>query len=269
MGPTPRYQFIPRWGLVDRITLPGADAEQAAPKAASAVAAQATLVVSAAVFALAAIAHILRYGLLLVNRTRLLPPLVANGTLLMGVLVSLAAMVAVAATAAVMTSWLIGRRAEAYRRLGEGDPRPEWALWAGCMIPVVNLVWAPVFLIELAQVERCRDRLRAPITMWWIGWIFSTLVAAWAIWTSSATEPQAVADNTVTVIIAYMAGLAVLLLLWRVLEGFVRRPVSRPTHRWVIVPADGSAPEPDAVPAAETADESAESVEPKDREPAA
>ncbi len=238
----------------------------------SATAVRATLLAASAVFAMAALAHILRYLMLLINRTRLLPPLVANGTLLMGVLVSLAAMVAVIVTAAVMTSWLIGRRAAVFRFHGHDDPRSEWELWAGCLIPVVNLVWAPVFLIELARAEQSQARLRGPIVVWWIAWIFSTLISAWAIWTSSATDPQAIADNTVTVIIAYLAGLAVLLLLWRVFDGFVRKQVDRPLHRWVIVGEDqrpASAADDGPTDAAEGDDvESESTVVIRDREPA-
>lgn len=232
---------------------------------------------SIAVFALAAAAHALRYLLLLVNRTTLLPPLVADGALLMGVLVSLAAIAAAIASVAVTTSWLIGRRARAFQLQGSADPRPAWALWAGCLTPVVNLAWAPVFVIELAHAERCHARLRGRITAWWIAWIFSTLVSGWAIWTSSATEPQAVADNTVTEIIAYLAGLTALLLLWRVFDGFVRRPVEqRSTHRWVVVaatpetmpPSDDAERRQPSRPAGESGEKS-DVVESKDPEPAA
>jgi hypothetical protein len=273
LGPTPRYGTIPRWGLIDQFTPGFGAAEQAPRKNASAIAVRAALLASSAVFTLAALAHILRYLLLLINRTRLLPPLVANATLLMGVLVSLAAMVAVIVTAAVMTSWLIGRRAEVFRFHGRADPRSEWELWVGCLTPVVNLVWAPVFLIELARAEHSQARLRAPITMWWIAWVSSTAISAWAIWTSSASEPQGIADNTVTVIIAYLAGLAVLLLLWRVFDGFVRKPIERPLHRWVMVPDDQRAQTPDSEVSADLIDgdnvESEPAVEPRDREPAA
>lgn len=231
------------------------------------------MLAAGAVFILAAMAHILRYLLLLINRTRLLPPLVANGTLLMGVLVSLAAIVAVIVTAAVMTSWLIGRRAEVFRFHGRDDPRSEWELWAGCLIPVVNLVWAPVFVIELARAEHSQVRLRGPITLWWVAWMFSTAISVWAIWTSTATEPQAIADNTVTAIIAYLAGLAVLALLWRVFDGFVRKPVERPLNRWVIVPGDHAIAQhiDDAPvdPADDDDEESGAVAESKDREPAA
>ena len=283
LGPTPRYQSIPRWGLIDRIgPAAPAVADRTAGPSASPTVVRATVMATAAVFALGALAHAFRYILLLVNRTTLLPPLVANGTLLMGVLVSLAAIAAVIATAAVMTSWLIARRAEVFGRHGQPDPRPEWALWVGCLAPVVNLVWAPVFVIELARAERSDHRLRGPITAWWIAWIVSTLISAWAMWTSSATEPQAIADNTVTVIVGYLAGLATLLLLLRVFDGFERRPVQRPLHRWVVVggaPAESEESVPGSESDSETDNESAiesdiESdidvdVESRDREPAA
>lgn len=276
LGPTPRYQTIPRWGLVDRIGPPLPDAARQEGGSASPAAVRVTIQVAAAVFGLAALAHVLRYLLLLINRTTLLPPLVANGSLLMGILVSLAAIVAVIATAVAATSWLIARRAEVYRRHGQPDPRPEWALWAGCVVPVVNLVWAPVFVLELAHAEGSYQRLRGPVTAWWIGWIFATLVSGWAIWTSGVTEPQAVADNTATVLVAYLAGLAVLLLLLRVFDGFVRRPMQqqRPSHRWVVVAEDASDADADAADDLDADDLDADDdvaaeVESRDREPAA
>jgi hypothetical protein len=210
-------------------------------KQASARAAQTVLVVTGGVLALAAAAHILRYLLMLINRTTLLPPFVAIGSLITGIFASLAAIVAVLATAVVLTSWLIGRRSAAFADHGQDDPRPEWALWLGCLIPVLNLVFAPLFVLELAQAERCRERQARPIALWSIAWTLCTLICGWATWTSlRAHEPQAVADNTVTEIIAYLSGLAVIILLWRVVDGFGRRPVHRPVHRWVIVGAEAA-----------------------------
>ena len=269
LGPTPRYQSIPRWGLIDRIGPAIPDAARHAARSASSSAVRVTIQVAAAVFALAALAHALRYLLLLINRTTLLPPLVANGSLLMGILVSLAAIAAVIATAVAATSWLIDRRAEVFRRHGQPDPRPEWALWAGCLVPVVNLVWAPVFVLELAHAEGAYQRLRGPVTAWWIGWILTTLISGWAIWTSGATQPQDVADNTQTVLVAYLAGLGVLLLLLRVFDGFVRRPIQqhRPQHRWVVIGDGVPAGRADAEDAVVTDD--AERIESRDREPAA
>lgn len=276
LGPTPRYQTIPRWGLIDRIGPELPDAAGRADRSVSPSAVRVTVQVGAAVFALAALAHALRYLLLLINRTTLLPPLVANASLLMGILVSLAAIAAVIIVAVTATSWLIDRRAQVFRRHGQPDPRPEWALWAGCLVPVANLVWAPVFVLELAHAEGGYQRLRAPVIVWWIGWIIASLISGWAIWTSGATEPQAIADNTVTVLIAYLAGLGVLLLLLRVFDGFVRRQIQqpRPQHRWVVV-GDGAASGPGGERQAEAGEDgefttdTAADIESRDREPAA
>ena len=74
------------------------------------------------------------------------------------------------------------------------------------------------------------------------------------------------------VIIAYLVGLATVLLLWRVFDAFVRKPVERPLHRWVIVSEDQPAEEPVEAVAAEDQPGEAESetaVESDQREPAA
>ena len=274
LGPTPRYRAVPRWGLIDAVapTRP-AEARSAVGVPDSAV--HATVLASAGVFALAAAAHGLRYILLLVNRNSLLPPLVADAALLMGVMAGLAAIAAMIATMAVTTAWLIGRRAQTFRRRGHDDPRPEWTLWAGCMTPLANLVWAPVFVIELARIEKADTRIGGRITAWWIAWIASALLAVWTTWTSSATEPQAVADNTVTAILAYLIGALALLLLWRVIDGFINRPVrhSGPAHRWVVIaePAPVATPPARAGSAESTDAEPGNSdvVESRDPEPAA
>jgi hypothetical protein len=267
--------------LIDPITPAAASDSAAARKGASATAARAALVAAGLVLAAAAGVHVVRYLLLLINRTTLLPPFVAIGSLLSGVLVSLAAVIAVIAAAVVLTSWLIGRRTAAFAVHDQPDPRPEWALWAGCLIPVVNLVWAPVFVLELAVAERCHARQRGPVTLWWIGWVVSFLICGWAIWTSRATGAQGIADNTATMIVAYLAGLAVLVLVWRVFSGFFDKPVDRPQHRWVVV-EPGAAGErapsvvagseelqdgPEDIPGADSRPDVA--VESRDREPAA
>ncbi len=253
--------------------MPQADLDDSATKrGASPVTVRAALLSAATVFGLAAAVHVVRYVLLLINRTSLLPPLVAGAALWLGVLLSLAVIVSVILTAVVLTSWLIGRRSAVFRFRGHEDPRPAWALWVGCLVPVLNLVWAPVFLIELAHAEESQARLRGPITAWWFAWVFSTGISIFAIATSFTTEPQGVADNTVAVIIAYLVGLATVLLLWRVFDAFVRKPVERPLHRWVILSEDQSTDEPvEAVPAEDQPDEaeSAAAVESDQREPAA
>ena len=66
-----------------------------------------------------------------------------------------------------------------------------WALRAGCLVPLVNLAWAPVFVIELAAVEERLNWLRRPIVVWWLVWVASTAVSVFSIATSFTTDARA------------------------------------------------------------------------------
>ena len=169
----------------------------------------------------------------------------------------------------VLTNWLVARRAAAFAHRGQQEPRSVWALRAGCLIPVVNLAWAPVYVIELAEVEARQRWLRRPIVVWWAVWVLSTAVSVFAFVTSFSTNPQAIADNTVTTIVAYLLALAALLLALQVFLGFERQPVERPSKRWVMVATD----EPESAPADREAapekDEGDPPVEPEGQNPAA
>ena len=127
-------------------------------------------------------------------------------------LISVAAMFMVVASAVVLTNWLIARRAAAFKHRGRQEHRPLWGLRAGCLVPLVNLAWAPVYVIELAAVE---DRLTGcAARSWcggWSGWL-STAVSVFSIATSFTQDAQGIADNTVTTIVAYLLALAALLL---------------------------------------------------------
>ena len=211
-----------------------------------------TLLATMAVLGAAAVVHVARYALLIVNRSVLLNKVVAFAATWVGVLASVVAMFMVVASAVVLTNWLIARRAAAFAHHRRDDPRPIWALRTGCLVPLVNLAWAPVFVIELAGVEERLKWLRRPIVVWWIVWIFSTAVSVFSIATSFTQDPQGIADNTVTAIVAYLLSLAALLLALTVYLGFERQPVERPAKRWVIVPDEGApsaekqtAPEPE------------------------
>lgn len=222
-----------------------------------------TLVTAMAVLGAAAFVHLVRYILLIINRTVLLNPWIAAGATWGGVAVSVVAAFMIVASAVVLTNWLIARRAAAYAHLGQADPRPAWSLRAGSLIPVLNLVWAPVFVIELAAAESRLRWLRGPILLWSLVWAAATAVSVFAIATSFTTDPQGIADNTVTSIVAYLFGIAALVLALQVFLGFERQPVERPSKRWVpvAVAADG---EPDRADGDDGA-----AVEPRDRNPAA
>jgi hypothetical protein len=202
---------------------------------------RATLVTTMVLFAFAAFVHVVRYGLLLINRSILLPPLVAGAATWVGVAASVLAVFAMIATAVVMTNWLIARRAAAFARLERDETRSTLELYSGCLIPVINLFFAPVFVVELAVVEaRARD-LRRPIVIWWCAWVLSFFLSAYAATSALplfTRDMQSVADNTVTTAIAYLAALAALLLLNKVFGGFESTPAGRPLKRWVAVRDD-------------------------------
>ena len=112
-------------------------------------------------------------------------------------------------------------------------------------MPLVNLLWAPVFVIETAIVEGVYSRLRKPITVWWVLWVLSTVVSIFAIATSFTTDAQGIADNTVTTMLAYLLALAAVLCTRPgCIEGFERKPVERPAHRWVVVGSEQAADPP-------------------------
>jgi hypothetical protein len=197
-----------------------------------------TMLITMFALAFAVMVHIANYALLLYNRSTLLNPIVAGIATWAGVTASVVAFFAVIATTVVLTNWLIARRAATYGRHEKPDPRPVWQLWLGCLLPLVNLFWAPVFFIELARAEGRLAWLRAPIVVWWCAWLVSCCVSVFSFATSFTRDAQGVANNTVAIIIAYLAALAALLLTLRMYRGFEHQAVNRPVKRWVLVNAD-------------------------------
>jgi hypothetical protein len=230
--------------------------------------------VTIVVLAAAALVHLVRYLLLIINRSTLLNPLVAGVALWLGVLASVAALGAVVICSTVLTQWLIARRAAAFRRHGRSEPRRGRVLWAGCLLPpaiavllalalatwlatfdqpswtvlavfmaiawlpLIALVWPLVYVLDLVKAEDHYDRLATSVWMWWLLWLISSIVAVFATETRFARDAQGIANNTVVTAGAYLlAGLAVVAAA-RVVEGFERRPVERPAHRWLAVGDD-------------------------------
>ncbi len=230
------------------------------------------LVATLVTLGIAALVHLVRYLLLIINRNTLLNWLVADAAALLSVLASLAAIAAVIAYAILLTRWLIARRAAAFAHLGRPETRtpwalrlgcllpptaamglaiacavllvafghtPSWALMAGCVVlccvPLVGALWPLFYVIELARVEDTYHRLRGVIWGWWLLWMLSCVTSVFASITSGAQDAQGIANNTVAVIVAYLLAVAAALATARVFEGFERKPVERPVHRWVVV----------------------------------
>jgi Domain of unknown function (DUF4328) len=235
LGPTPRYAVIPRWGLADHIDQTPAETEKPSRTGPSTPTVRNTLFLSVLVLGMAALVYAARYVLLVINRNTLLNSIVAIAADWISVLASVAAIAALIASGLMLIRWLIARRAAVFAHRGLPESRSVRALWAGCVLPLANLLWAPVYVIELATVEENYARLRRPILEWWIAWVFSYLVSTFAIFTSFATDAQGIANNTALMVFAYLLAAVTVAAAARLFEGFERKPVQRPGHRWVMV----------------------------------
>ncbi len=294
LGPTPRYASIPRWGLLDRV------AQDSGPgrvrrEAPTPERIRTAFFVAAVALGAAALVHLLRYLLLVINRNTLLNWVVADGAALLSVLASLAAVAAVMTVAYLLTRWLIARRAAVFEHAGRSESRSRWALWAGtllppsaaivlaisfavvaattghsaswalmaacvtfCCLPLLASAWALVYVVELAKTEDHYHQFRQVIWGWWLLWLTSGVTSVFASITSGAQDSQGIANNTIAMIVAYVIALAAVLATSKLFEVFERKPVERPAHRWLIVP-DGE----------DAATESAAAVELPGVEPAA
>lgn len=264
LGPTPRYTAIPRWGLQDYFEPVGESAGVATGAGPSPRFVRIAILVTMILFGLAALAHIVRYVLLLINRSVLLAPALAFAATWGTVLLSVLAMFAMFFVQCALASWLVARRAAAFARIEQPETRAKWELYCGCLIPVANLFFAPVFVMELARIEARERELRGPVVVWWCAWVASFLLSMFAAVTALpfiARDTQSAADNTLLTAVAYLLALAALLLFRRVFLGFESTPVDQPVKRWLVVGETGSP--------GQVAEESAVPVEAERRDPAA
>jgi hypothetical protein len=147
-----------------------------------------------------------------------------------------------------LVRWLIARRSAAFAHYALPEHRSVRALWAGCLVPLAHLLWAPVYVIELAMLENHYPRLQRPVMLWWIAWLFSYVVSIFAVVSSFTTDSQGIANNTVMMVFAYLFAAVGVAAVARVFEGFERKPVHRPAHRWVVMSPDGPTASGSAAP---------------------
>lgn len=237
---TPRYSSTPDWSLPD----PPPDS---APQVMSRVdglaeRAPGLLVATAILFIVAALAEIARYALLIYNRTRLVDSLVVQISDIAVWTASVAAALVGAWTAVACAAWLVAARRKHFARQKLADPRSPRRVFAGCLVPGVNLVMPGVMLTELTA--QSVPRVRRLARVWWVSWAASVALVIAALLWRRAESLQLMADGVLvyawTDFVA--AGMALLTLtLIRSIEG--RRISGRvqTVRRWV--PATGPARE--------------------------
>jgi uncharacterized membrane protein len=127
-----------------------------------------------------------------------------------------------------------------------------------CCLPLVAMLWALVYVVELAKIEDQYSQLRKTIWGWWLLWLLSVATSVFATVTGGAQDAQGIASNTVAMVVAYLLALATVIATSRFFKRFEGKPIERPAHRWLVVSDDAC-----------RASGSAAAVESADAEPAA
>lgn len=186
MGPRsiPRYLVIPRWGLHDSDV---ATAQDVAVRPSPRERLTASFLVAAAALAASALAHLLRYILLAVNRSTPLPGwlIVISSALLF--VAGVAALLAFVGATVAFTRWLLQLRVERYRAIDRRDPRRRVTVVVLAAIPVVNILGAGLLCREVADLATTSDSgsdasegSRRGLTRMWVTWTLVNAVAVLA-----------------------------------------------------------------------------------------
>lgn len=235
-GPTPSYAEMPRWGLPTVVASPTpvvGRADRWADRAPR------LLGLAVVVLLAAALAELGRYAVLLVNRHRLIEPVVlALSDAAVWCLGALAVGFGVAAAVASV-AWLRRARSEAYAAVGATDPRRSRTLYLGSLVPIVNLVMPGVFLTELARVSRHGTRMSPVLPWWWALWVINWAMLAIATAFRFGDGIQAQANGVVAAMVTDVVGAALAattVVLLRRAEDRTAGGEHRVPTRWVVAP---------------------------------
>lgn len=238
---TPHYRQIPRWGLLDRPPLESATARR--PLARFTDRLSTLLIATAIAFGVAALAELGRYGVLLRNRTRLIPPWllwISDAAVTVSAVVAL---VLALCAAIALVGWLAETRRAVFASAGREDSRSLMVLVLLCVYPVLNLVWPGVFLIETVRVRDAADpenadpRLLRAVRIWWAAWILNGVMVAVSLLFRFASTLQVQADGVLFTLWTNLvaAGVAIASLgLVRAFAGLDLRGRPKRLSRWVI-----------------------------------
>lgn len=180
-SPIPSYRYIPRWGLLDA---PAQWHSTTTPRQVADRQLTQVLTIAAGVFGFTALVHLLRYIVVSVNRSVVVPSWIDRGSTWLVVFGGVCAGVAALVGVIALARWILVVRADAYLEIGRLDPRPWWQTWPAVVLPVVNLV-GPAWLIyeakDLDADTETSGRTRRRMTRIWVGWLVVNLGAAVAI----------------------------------------------------------------------------------------
>ncbi|AZG46897.1 DUF4328 domain-containing protein [Gordonia insulae] len=179
--PIPRYVYIPQWGLRDVPDEVSADPRSRAEVLLAALVSG--LRSLAVVLGLAALVHLARYVLIVVNKSMPVPAWTDWTSSVLVMFVGLLALGAYVYVFVVFTRWIIDLRAETYRSRDRRDPRPRWQIAVLAAVPLLNVAGAALLLHEVARLrdDLDPDRTRRRFTRIWVAWTIVNVLALVAI----------------------------------------------------------------------------------------
>lgn len=239
--PRPQYREIPRWGLIDVPPAVSAD-EDARGRLRWRDLGQ-SLRLLGGILAGAAVAQLLRYIVLVVNRSRPIPAwldlLTVIAVLVFGVLAALGAIIALAGFA----RWLREVRAADYRRIDRCEPRRPILLILGAVTPFVNVVTAPFLLIESTRLRdddearRARRRIDRLAVAWGLVSLVGLIALVYRLVAWPSDSVQTGADALAWVTLSFAASAAFVYWAPRRFAALAEPGRSRPVPQRRLVPA--------------------------------
>ena len=196
----------------------------------------------AVALACSAVAHLIRYIIVVVNRAMPVPGLLQSASLFLLILCGLAALAGYVYATVVFVRWLISLRSEEYRAAGLIEPRRRWQLIVLAAVPLVNVIGAPLLIAEATALRDDLDqaRTRRRLKKVWVAWALVNAIAVAAVVTrivaARSGSIQTAADALVGVIISAAVSAAFAWWLARRIE-LIFSPADdeKPARRWVVV----------------------------------
>ncbi|MCW4354652.1 DUF4328 domain-containing protein [Hoyosella sp. YIM 151337] len=203
------------------------------------------LTVAVGLYAAAGLAELFRYGLLVYNRSRLVPaPLVYASDFVVAV-TALAALICAVMAAVSAACWLVDFRREWFASLEKRETRTIREQLAGCLVPVVTLWYPGTLLSEMLTDQRARalfGERSGPVLLrvriWWGLWVATWVCQGLSlVWRISADTIQAQANGVEFAAFTHFLAAACAVMTLVVMREMVALRTSgraRSRKRWVI-----------------------------------
>lgn len=134
-------------------------------------------------------------------------------------------------------AWTVAGRKRAYRSIDRVDPRPQWQIAVGCLVPIVNVVGMGVLMHELVRCGHHlpADRVRTVLRAWWAAWAGLNLLAVVTLVIRYSADSIQWGANAVllTLLTDLLGGAFAVGTAWLLYRTFDPSAERAPTTRWL------------------------------------